>query len=597
MATPSKIHTSINGEWKLIWPITPMTTSLTAVPPYAVVGADIALTSSTVGVDSGSTQFQYSIDDGVTWSDLGVPIAVDASGGAQTTHTSPGAAVYVYRARYLGNETFSGSVSNTVQVTVSTSVPTITTLATLPLTTVEITDPVALSVLVEGGLGENPTTGTVQFQSSPDQSTWTDVGTPIALTTDSTASTTDTPSALGAIHYQAVYSGATGFDGSTSNVQSLTVTTIATTTTLTVSPISVAIGGITTLTGDTTVGVGTLQFQYLNGVTWTDIGAAIAVDANGGASTTYTLTAAGTISFRAQYSGSGNYDPSTSSTKTCTAALPATSTTISANPTRVMPNAASTLTGDSDADIVASGGGVGSMTFQYKSGLSWYDLGTVTTAASGVGTISTGALTGGKTYRANWLGNAQTAASTSGEVAVSIMTKTNGTLAQGASSTYEWGAYTPSAGQVGSIFHVGTHTPAPIFIQQFKIMLGAHNNSFDTGYAEGGIWNWNGAGRGLIINGGGRMMFQSAGMHYETFSGDSARQLNADWYLIGFYRKNNEDYYSTAWHEWSGSMAPSGGEVYWDNRTLGAITSPFEHHQTHKAPGQLQYEISYQYYS
>ncbi|MGW4352734.1 Ig-like domain repeat protein [Nocardia sp. NPDC004582] len=193
------------------------TTTTMNIPSTATTGQSVDLWATVNGpgnvpATAGTVQFK---DGGA---DIGGPIAL-AAGGAKLTYTFNAAGAHAISAVYSGADGFNPSTGGPTTVTVSDPAPvelnTVTTL-TVPATATK-GDAVAFTAEVKTDAGAAVTTGTVRFM---------DGGTPIgdAVTVVNGKATLQyTVGQTGNRVITAVYTGGTGYKGSTSAASTLNV--------------------------------------------------------------------------------------------------------------------------------------------------------------------------------------------------------------------------------------------------------------------------------------------------------------------------------------------------------------------------------------
>ncbi|NMM91764.1 hypothetical protein B2J88_47055 [Rhodococcus sp. SRB_17] len=272
------------------------TTTTVGGDTTGVVGTDVALTVNVSPAPAAGTtvQFKNGTDD------LGAPVALDAQGNATTT-APLAAGTHSITAVFAGAGEFQPSTSTPHSVAVTAADVATTTVLTAPATAVSGTD-----VTLEVQVSPVPTSGTVQFKNGTD-----DLGAPVALDSEGKASITE-QFTVGAQNITAVYSGATGFVTSTSDVHTITVTApaatdVATTTVLTLLPTAttgLAVDLVATISP--TPAGGTVQFKDGD----TLIGDPVAL-VNGKATLSHIFLTAGTSHITAVYSGAPGHLGST----------------------------------------------------------------------------------------------------------------------------------------------------------------------------------------------------------------------------------------------------------------------------------------------
>ncbi|GEE01517.1 hypothetical protein nbrc107696_19630 [Gordonia spumicola] len=301
------------------------TTTLTA-PSTATKGDAVTLSASVSPTPLGGT-VQFKVDGDA----VGSPVAV-TGGNASIQHSFAATGSHQVTASFSGSTGFGSSTSAAKTVTVNDPTPTDedTTVTVSAPSTATKGDAVTLSASVS----PTPSGGTVQFKVDGD-----DVGTPKAVT-GGDASIQHTFSTTGAHQVTAVYSGTTGFNGSTSAAKTVTVNdptpTDEDTDTTVTSPGTAFTGDAVTLSASVspTPSGGTVQFK----VDGANVGSPAAVT-GGNASIQHTFATAGSHQVTAVYSGTTGFNGSTSAAKTIVVSAPdpgdqATTITVSA-PTNV----------------------------------------------------------------------------------------------------------------------------------------------------------------------------------------------------------------------------------------------------------------------
>ncbi|MGO4204231.1 Ig-like domain-containing protein [Rhodococcus sp. TAF43] len=275
-------------------------TSMTvSAPASALTGSAVTLTATVTPSNAqGSVQFR----DGST--NIGVPVVV-SNGTATLQHTFDTAGNHSIAADFIAGTGFVNSSAPAQAVSVS--VPDAATATTL---TVPSTADTGAQVTLSADVAPNPGGGTVQFKDNG-----ADIGAPVAVS-NGKADLPYTFSEAGQHSITAVFSGAPGFVGSTSQAQSVAVSVpnVATTTTLT-GPATAETGQQVTLTAnlDPANASGSVQFKDGN----VNIGNAVAVS-NGKATTQTPFTTAGQHSITAVFTGNTGFKNSTSAVRVVT---------------------------------------------------------------------------------------------------------------------------------------------------------------------------------------------------------------------------------------------------------------------------------------
>ncbi|AOW91604.1 hypothetical protein BFN03_00085 [Rhodococcus sp. WMMA185] len=186
----------------------PTTTEFGDVPAEVHLGQSVPLTATVTGGAKGDTVEFY---DGAT--KIGTA-ALDAKGVASFEWTPDTDGEHKLSAKYLGTSRVGGSQSGVQTVQVPTPDAETTTVLTGPSsvqTGAEVNFEVQISPIPEGGI--------VQFRDGD-----TDLGIPVPVVEDGMVSITRTFDSAGTHDITAVYSGAPGYVGSTSEALTVTVT-------------------------------------------------------------------------------------------------------------------------------------------------------------------------------------------------------------------------------------------------------------------------------------------------------------------------------------------------------------------------------------
>ena len=291
---------------------TTTTTSMTASPNPVATGQTLILTANVQGTGSTAPGGTVSFLSGST--PLG-SATLSSSGVATLTLTTLAVGTYGVTAQYAGDANFLSSTSAAASVTVSSQPATTTTSLIVFPNPVATGQTLTLTATVPGS-GSTVPAGIVSFLSGS-----TPLGT-AALNSSGVATLTLTTLAIGTYSVTAQYSGSASFPSSTSAAVSVTVSSQATTTSLTATPNPVTTGQATTLTA-TVQGPGAPYglVSFLNGSTLLGTGT---LNSSGVATLTTTLPAAGTFSLTAQYAGDANLLASTSAAVSLTVNAPVT---------------------------------------------------------------------------------------------------------------------------------------------------------------------------------------------------------------------------------------------------------------------------------
>jgi hypothetical protein len=405
-----------------------VTFNLTVSPNAAVIGTSTALSASSTSVTAGSDVTLSAMvkqasgttqpAGTVTFYDNGNPLGTASlSSGTATLNTSALAAgSHMIAASYAGTSSFSASSSNTVSVTVNAgSVDTTTVLATSASTLTQ-NSAVTLTAKVQQAVGTATPNGSVTFYDGS-----TAIGTSTLSGGVATLSTNAFP--IGADSVFAVYSGANGFNSSSSNPVIITVkpAVVGTSTTLSSSSNSITAGAPVTLTATVKASSGTAT--PTGTVTFYNGSASIgSVALSGGvASLVPSSLPDGSNSIFAVYAGTSAFEGSTSNNLSVTVAAP------NVNTTTVLTSSVSTVTQNISVTLTAkvqqaSGTATppGSITFYTGSSA----IGTAVLSA-GVGSLSTTALAlGTNSVTAVYSGAAGFNPSTSISVVVTVQPPT-----------------------------------------------------------------------------------------------------------------------------------------------------------------------------
>ena len=274
----------------------PTTGILTSSLNPSVFGQIVTLKDSVTGLpDGGTVQFK---DGGIN---LGSPVPVDVNGVATYTVPNFNPGTHSISAEYSGTANYDLNTSN-VLIQLVNKKPT-TGILTSNLNPSVFGQLVTLKDSVTGF----PDGGTVQFKDGG-----INLGTPVSVDPNGTASITVSTLAAGTHSISAEYGGTANYDLNTSNVLIQLVNKKPTTGILT-SNLNPSIFGQPITFKDSVTGLpvgGTVQFKD-GGI---NSGAPVPIDINGVATYTTANFNAGSHTITADYSGTGNFDPSLSNT-------------------------------------------------------------------------------------------------------------------------------------------------------------------------------------------------------------------------------------------------------------------------------------------
>nr|WP_169310612.1 Ig-like domain-containing protein [Rhodococcus oryzae] len=277
------------------------TTTTITVPATANVGAAVELKATVAPAAAGGTvQFK----DGAA--NIGGPVTVNA-GVATLSHTFDAAGAKSITAVYSGGAGFTGSTSPAATVTVSVAEVATSTQLTVPATAF-VGAPAELKATVSPA----PAGGTVQFKNGD-----LALGAPVNVV-DGKAVLSHTFAAAGSHAISAVFSGAPGFLGSTSAVQSVSVPVPDVVTSIVLTAPATADRGVvvefSAVVSPTPTG-GTVQFKDGS----TPIGGPVNV-VDGKAKLSHTFDSPGAHSISATYSGFAGFSGAGSQASTVTVA-------------------------------------------------------------------------------------------------------------------------------------------------------------------------------------------------------------------------------------------------------------------------------------
>lgn len=275
-------------------------------PPSAVQGAPATLTAWLDPAQAaGTVQFK---ENG---SPIGTPVTVNG-GTAQLSYAFTQLGNRTITAEFTGGKGFANSSSQPRSLFVSAPVAqdvTTTTTLTAPATA-ETGQQVTLTADVE----PSNAAGTVQFKDGT-----TNIGTPVTVS-NGKATTQTTFTTAGTHSITAVFTGGTGFKGSTSSAQTVSVSNPVVQTAIALSvPSDAQTGTEVTFTATVTpvTAAGTVQFTDGG----SNIGAPVAVS-NGVASLPHTFTTAGAHTIGATFTGAAGFMDTSATPQTVQVSAP-----------------------------------------------------------------------------------------------------------------------------------------------------------------------------------------------------------------------------------------------------------------------------------
>ncbi|RPE37315.1 YVTN family beta-propeller protein [Streptomyces sp. Ag109_O5-1] len=378
----------------------PTTTTLTSAPDPSAFGEAKVLTA-TVTSSTGTP------DGTVTFLDGATPLGTVTLAGGVATLTTSSLAVgsHSLTADYAGNVNFSVSTSAADIQTVNAA-DTATTLTSSPDPSVFGEAKVLTATVTAVAPGSGTPTGSVSFL---DGATVIGIGT---LDGGGVATFSTSSLSAGTHSLTAVYAGDGSFNGSTSPVDTQTVTAANTTTALTSSPDPSVFGQAKVLTATVTAvapgaGVPTGTVTFFDGMTSLGTGT---LDGSGVATLSVSNLSVGAHSLTAGYAGTADYNSSTSAVDSQTVTAANTTTALTSSPDPSVFGQAKVLTATVSA--VAPGAGVPTGTVTFFDGMT--SLGTGTLNGSGVATLSVSNLSvGAHSLTAGYAGTADYNSSTS----------------------------------------------------------------------------------------------------------------------------------------------------------------------------------------
>jgi autotransporter-associated beta strand protein len=380
-------------------------TTLQASTSSPVFGQSVTLTATVASEEAAAGEPSGTVEFFNGSTSLGT--ATLANGVATLATSSLPVGADSLTARYLGNASFASSTSAVVPVQVAQA-STATALTVDPTSSVSGQSVTLTAAVTAVGPGSGTPTGSVEFFHGT-----TSLGTATLSGGVAILATTALPVGDGSI--TAHYLGDGNFAASNSDGTPVDVSQATTTTTVGADPNPVGLGQSVTLTATVAVvtpgsGTPTGTVEFFNGST--SLGTANLVDGVATLQTTSLPLGANAIS--AHYQGDEDFAASTSAAVTVNV-LPATTTTLSADPTSSVFGEQVTLTATVAAD---DEGGTPTGTVEFFAGTT--SLGTAT-LANGLATLNTTALPAGtNAVTAKYLGDEDFAGSTSAAATVQV---------------------------------------------------------------------------------------------------------------------------------------------------------------------------------
>ncbi|WP_460972616.1 Ig-like domain-containing protein, partial [Prescottella soli] len=399
------------------------TSTSVQVPATATTGVPVTLTASVAPANAaGTMQFK----DGAA--NIGAPVAV-SNGGASLDYTFTAAGAHDITAVYSGAPGFTGSTSSPAQ-TVTVRDPDVVTTTTLQVPpTADLGTAVTFTATVDPATAA----GTVQFKDGA-----ANIGAPVAVSSGK-AQLSHTFSVAGNHSISAVFTGNTGFLGSTSAAKNVIATNppaqdVQTSTAVTVQP-TAQTGATVALTASVTPANATGTVQFKDG--GTAIGTPVTVS-NGAAGLQHTFTTAGSHSITAVFTPGAGFAGSTAPAQAVQVSDPAPSDV--ATTTEV--TGPGTATVGQAASLTARVAGAAQLTGTVQ----FYDgetpLGAAVPVNNGVAVLAhTFTTTGAHAIKAVYSGGTGSLASTSAPQTVQVTASGGGT-----------DGGTGSAGSLGTMF-------------------------------------------------------------------------------------------------------------------------------------------------
>jgi hypothetical protein len=235
--------------------------------------ASVTVSGVTGFTPTGTLTFQYSTDNGLTWTNQSA-LKTLSGGSATSDSLTPQSAGsnYLFRAIYNGDSNYVGATGASGTLTVNKGAAVVGVASFVPASPITLGSSVSVSASVSAPSGiTTAPTGNVQFQVSINSGAYSNFGSVVALSSGS-ASITYTPSAIGTYSFQATYQGDNNYISGTNGNPSGTLTVYIPSSTSTMLSSSSPITLGSTVTDTATV---TPQTNMYNTVTYVSSGAGV----------------------------------------------------------------------------------------------------------------------------------------------------------------------------------------------------------------------------------------------------------------------------------------------------------------------------------
>jgi hypothetical protein len=184
------------------------------------ITAAVAISGVSGATPTGTVTFQYSVDSGSTWTQLGSVKTVSSISSTSDPYTPPTVGSnYRIRAVYSGDSNYNGATGAATSLTVNKAN------AVVPAPSVSsnpifVNNAVTVTVTISGFSGGATPTGTVTFQTKIGSGSWTTIGSAVSLN-NGLASTNYVPQTADTYQFQAVYGGDSNYNGATGDALSV----------------------------------------------------------------------------------------------------------------------------------------------------------------------------------------------------------------------------------------------------------------------------------------------------------------------------------------------------------------------------------------